>query len=120
MNAAPVEEDSPLLTVCGLGRTYGPRIGCRDVGFELFAGEVLAVVGESGSGKSTLLSLLSTQLQPSAGTIHYRMRRRLGRRRHGPEAARTALPDADGMGLRPPKPPRQGLRMGVSAGGQRG
>ena len=68
------DEHSPLLTVSGLGKTYGARIGCRDVSFELFSGEVLAVVGESGSGKSTLLSLLSTQLQPSSGTIEYRMR----------------------------------------------
>ncbi|MBY0611522.1 MAG: phosphonate C-P lyase system protein PhnK [Beijerinckiaceae bacterium] len=67
-------DDLPLLTVDRLGKNYGSRIGCRDVSFELYAGEVLAVVGESGSGKSTLLSLLSTQLQPTAGAIRYRMR----------------------------------------------
>ena len=59
--------DLPLLTVERLSKFYGSRIGCADVGFELWPGEVLAVVGESGSGKTTLLDCLSTRLPPSSG-----------------------------------------------------
>ncbi|KAF0136085.1 MAG: putative phosphonate transport system ATP-binding protein, partial [Xanthobacteraceae bacterium] len=66
--------DTPLLTAEAVTKFYGARVGCRDIGFELFPGEVLAVVGESGSGKSTLLKLLSGQLEPSAGRVLYRMR----------------------------------------------
>ncbi len=64
--------DEPLLKVRGLSRYYGTRLGCKNVSFDLWPGEVLGIVGESGSGKSTLLSLLSTGLTPSAGTVEYR------------------------------------------------
>ena len=65
---------TPLLQVSGLTKTYGAHIGCRDVGFELFPGEVLGIVGESGSGKTTLLRCLSAQLAPTSGSVVYDMR----------------------------------------------
>jgi putative phosphonate transport system ATP-binding protein len=68
------ELDAPLLIAEGLSKYYGRQLGCRDVSFSLYEGEVLAVVGESGSGKTTLLQLLSTQLTPSAGSVRYRLR----------------------------------------------
>ena len=61
-----MKPDLPLLSVHGLAKYYGERVGCSDVGFDLYPGEVLAVVGKSGSGKSTLLALLSTTLDPTA------------------------------------------------------
>ena len=66
--------DAPLLIAEDLTKYYGRQLGCRDVSFSLYEGEVLAVVGESGSGKTTLLQLLSTQLAPSAGRVRYRLR----------------------------------------------
>jgi putative phosphonate transport system ATP-binding protein len=68
------ESGAPLLLAEGLTKYYGRQLGCRDVSFSLYEGEVLAVVGESGSGKTTLLQLLSTQLTPSAGCVRYRLR----------------------------------------------
>jgi len=67
-------EDQPLLEAEGLAKWYGRQLGCRDISFALYPGEVIAVVGESGSGKTTLLQLLSAQLVPSAGQVSYRMR----------------------------------------------
>jgi putative phosphonate transport system ATP-binding protein len=68
------EADAPLLLAEDLTKYYGRQLGCRDVSFSLYEGEVLAVVGESGSGKTTLLQLLSTQLTPSGGCVRYRLR----------------------------------------------
>lgn len=60
--------DAPLLKVRDVSKYYGDRAGCRNVSFELYPGEVLAIVGESGSGKTTLLNCISTRLMPTAST----------------------------------------------------
>ena len=65
---------APLLRVNNVTKSYGDTIGCRDVSFTLYPGEVIGIVGESGSGKSTLLNVLSAQLPPDAGLIEYRSR----------------------------------------------
>lgn len=111
--------DAPLLSVSGLTKYYGERIGCTDVSFNLYEGEVLAVVGESGSGKSTLLSLLSTELEASAGSIRYRMRDGIVRDLASlSEAERRLLLRTDWGFVR--QDSTQGLRMSVSAGGNIG
>ncbi len=107
--------DEPLLEARGLTKLYGTRVGCRDVSFDLYEGEVLAIVGESGSGKSTLLSLLATELAPSAGTISYRMRDGVMRDLATlTEAERRLLNRTDWGFVR--QDARDGLRMNVSAG----
>ena len=110
-----VNADAPLLAADGLTRRYGARVGCLDVSFELYPGEVLAVVGESGSGKSTLLSLLSARLEPNAGAVSYRMRDGVMRELGALGAAeRRLLMRTDWGFVR--QDPAEGLRMAVSAG----
>ncbi len=107
--------DEPLLRVSQLSKFYGSRVGCENVTFDLWPGEVLAVVGESGSGKTTLLNCLSTRLLPSSGTASYRMRdgqfRELYRMS---EAERRFLMRTDWGFVH--QNPADGLRMTVSAG----
>ncbi len=107
--------EAPLLSVSGLTKFYGARLGCKDVSFDLFAGEVLAVVGESGSGKSTLLSMLAAHSQPSSGTVTYLMRDGIARSVFGLSAAQQRLLLRTDWGFVHQDPAR-GLRMGVSAG----
>ncbi|MEU9074618.1 dipeptide ABC transporter ATP-binding protein [Kitasatospora sp. NPDC004745] len=67
---------TPLLTVSGLGKTYGSRrrsvTALHGVDLTLHPGETLGLVGESGSGKSTLARALVGAHQPSAGRIRFR------------------------------------------------
>jgi putative phosphonate transport system ATP-binding protein len=111
----PLEEAPPLLSVAGLCKSFGTQAACRDVGFELWPGEVLGIVGESGSGKTTLLNCISTKLRPDDGTIHFRLRdgtvEELFRMS---EPARRMLMRTDWGIVH--QNPRDGLRLGVSAG----
>jgi putative phosphonate transport system ATP-binding protein len=106
--------DTPLLSVQALTKRYGPRIGCADVSFELYPGEVLGIVGESGSGKSTLLSCLAGHLRPDAGELTYDGRDVLAMS----ETDRRRLGRTEWAYVH--QNPRDGLRMGVSAGGNVG
>lgn len=106
--------DAPLLTVAGLGKRYGARVGCAEVSFDLFPGEVMGIVGESGSGKSTLLSCLAGHLAPDAGTVSYGGQDVLAMA----ETERRRLSRTEWAFVH--QNPRDGLRMGVSAGGNVG
>jgi putative phosphonate transport system ATP-binding protein len=108
-----------LLHVRGLSKSYGPRIGCADVSFDLWPGEVMGIVGESGSGKSTLLNCMAGHLAPDAGEVIFNTRA------DGPkdtvtmsEPERRMLGRTDWAFVH--QNPRDGLRMGVSAGGNVG
>jgi putative phosphonate transport system ATP-binding protein len=107
--------DQPLLAARNLSKNYGRVLACRDVSFDLYEGEVLAIVGESGSGKSTLLQLLSTQMEPTGGRVSYRMRDGVTRDLANlGEAERRFLYRTDWGFVH--QDPAMGLRMKVSAG----
>ena len=107
--------DTPLLKVRDVSKFYGNRIGCSNVAFDLWPGEVLAIVGESGSGKTTLLNCLSTRLMPTTGTVEYHTRDGSYRDLyHMSEAERRFLMRTDWGFVH--QNPADGLRMAVSAG----
>lgn len=110
---------SPLLQVRDVTKFYGGRVGCADVSFDLYPGEVMGIVGESGSGKSTLLNCLAGQFAPDRGAVVF------DTRTDGPvdtvtmsEPERRMLGRTDWAFVH--QHARDGLRMGVSAGGNIG
>ncbi|WP_370045632.1 MULTISPECIES: phosphonate C-P lyase system protein PhnK [Salipiger] len=106
---------TPLLQIRDLTKRYGARLGCGDVSFDLYPGEVMGIVGESGSGKSTLLNCLAGHLAPDEGQVIF------DTRADGPvdtltmsEPERRMLGRTDWAFVH--QNARDGLRMGVSAG----
>lgn len=105
----------PLLKAEAITHYYGQRLGCDQVSFDLWPGEVLGIVGESGSGKSTLLSCLSGQQQPSAGRVLYQSQSQGEIDLYALSEPRRRLLQRTEWGV-VHQSPRDGLRMGVSAG----
>ncbi|WP_415404353.1 phosphonate C-P lyase system protein PhnK [Tateyamaria sp. SN3-11] len=110
---------TPLLQVEGLSKFYGQRIGCAEVSFDLFPGEVMGIVGESGSGKSTLLNCLAGHLPPDGGRVLFDTRAEgLRDTVTMSEPERRMLGRTDWAFVH--QHARDGLRMNVSAGGNVG
>lgn len=110
---------TPLLQIEGLSKFYGHRIGCADVSFDLFPGEVMGIVGESGSGKSTLLNCLAGHLPPDAGKVLFNTKSEgLRDTVTMSEPERRMLSRTDWAFVH--QHARDGLRMNVSAGGNVG
>ena len=58
-----------LLSVQGLRKSFGGVVAVDGVGFELRAGELLALIGPNGAGKSTCFNTINGQLAPDAGSV---------------------------------------------------
>lgn len=63
-----------LLSVRNLSKSFGAIAVANAVGFDVADGEILGVIGPNGAGKTTLFGMLSGQILPSAGALHFRGR----------------------------------------------
>jgi putative phosphonate transport system ATP-binding protein len=114
-----MSEQTPLFSVRKVSKYYGARIGCKDVSFDLYPGEVMGIVGESGSGKSTLLNAMAGHLVPDAGQVLFDTRSAgMVDTLTMSEPERRMLSRTDWAFVH--QHARDGLRMNVSAGGNVG
>ena len=70
--AAPDVALKPTAAALGatdLSKLYGSRHALREVSFEIFPGELVAIIGPNGAGKTTLLSILAGIQAPTSGAI---------------------------------------------------
>jgi ABC-type branched-subunit amino acid transport system ATPase component len=77
---AAVGAPAPLLRVDRLSKAFGGVRAVRDVGFELHAGELLALIGPNGAGKTTCFNMVNGQLRPDAGSVTLAGRQLVGLR----------------------------------------
>lgn len=68
------EPATPLLSLRGIGKSYGPVVAVREVDLDIFAGEVVAICGDNGAGKSSLIKVISGAEEPSSGMLSLRGR----------------------------------------------
>ena len=64
-------ERTPLLSLKGIGKHFGPVQALRDINLDIYPGEVTALVGDNGAGKSTTIKTISGILAPDAGHVYW-------------------------------------------------
>ena len=62
-------EKKIIIKVSDLSKSFNNNLILKDINFQLFEGESLAIIGESGSGKSVLLKNIIGLLLPDKGSI---------------------------------------------------
>ena len=61
--------EQPVLSLRGIGKSFGPVSVLRGVDMDLYPGEVLVLLGENGAGKSTLIKMIAGIHTPDEGEI---------------------------------------------------
>ena len=79
----------PVLSVRGMGRSFGSVVALQDVSFDIQSGETHAIMGENGAGKSTLMKILAGVQSPSRGELLLR----------GERVSFTGTRDAESAGI---------------------
>ena len=61
--------NSSVIAVSGLRKAYGDKVVLDGIGFEVAAGSVFSMLGPNGAGKTTTVNILTTLLDPDAGSV---------------------------------------------------
>lgn len=62
---------SPLLSVKGVTKKYGPNTVLNDVSFDIGKNEVVGLLGDNGAGKSTLVKIMSGVVSATQGEFFW-------------------------------------------------
>lgn len=61
----------PILSVQGITMKFGGLVALKDVTFDVYKGDLLAVIGPNGSGKTTLFNVITGIYSPAGGRIDF-------------------------------------------------
>ena len=61
--------NTPVIHVEHLHKTYGDFTAVEDVSFEVHAGEIFGIIGPNGAGKTTITEMIEGLRQPDRGTV---------------------------------------------------
>ena len=64
----------PILKTTSLTKHYGGVNANSDINFSVNAGELRGIIGPNGAGKTTFFKMLTCEIPPSAGRIHFQGR----------------------------------------------
>jgi branched-chain amino acid transport system ATP-binding protein len=76
--ASPVS--GTALSVHSLRKAFGGLVAVRDISFDVPSGGITGLIGPNGSGKTTVLNLITGELPPDAGSIHFQGEEIIGAR----------------------------------------
>src|SRR5579875_1377945 len=69
LQPSPRADQPPLLTVSGLGVSFGAVRALDGIDLNVRAGELVALAGENGAGKTTLVRCIAGDIPPATGEI---------------------------------------------------
>src|SRR3979411_1877790 len=67
--------DGALLRLEALSKSFGGLRAVNDLSFEVRAGPITSLLGGNGAGKTSAFNLITGNLAPDSGEIHFRGRR---------------------------------------------
>ncbi|MFO1136944.1 MAG: ABC transporter ATP-binding protein [Rhodoblastus sp.] len=59
----------PILSIAGVGKSYGNFTALHDIDLEIERGEIFALLGPNGAGKTTLISIVCGAVSMSRGAV---------------------------------------------------
>lgn len=62
---------TPLLSLRGIGKSYGPVQALGQVDLDIAPGDVIGICGDNGAGKSTLIRIIAGAQAPSGGAMAF-------------------------------------------------
>lgn len=78
-----------LLSLAGVGKSFGGLNALSDVSFSVKQGEISGLIGPNGAGKTTLFNIITSVFPPSGGHVLFRGEDLAGRKPH--DATRNGI-----------------------------
>jgi ABC-type Fe3+/spermidine/putrescine transport system ATPase subunit len=102
-------EKKSLLKITNVSKNFGDTVAVKNINYEIFSGDFVAILGPSGCGKTTLLKMIGGFIEPSSGSIEIE---NLDITKMGPEKRPTNMV-FQGYGLFPHMTVKQNIAYGL-------